>query len=183
MAAAPVQVDQGVLEKKPPVKAAETIGRPVRLKIPRLRVDAAIGAVGLMPDGTMGVPKRPRDTAWYKLGPKPGEVGSAVIAGHLNWWYGAIGVFARLKSLKVGDTVMVYDEHGQVTTFVVRESRWYTAAADAADVFGSDDGTAHLNLVTCDGVWNKLLRQYSKRWVVFTDRVVEGESIPEKKRP
>ena len=29
----------------------------------------------------MGVPKLPRDTAWYMMGPRPGERGSAVIAG------------------------------------------------------------------------------------------------------
>lgn len=167
------RVDIAVNEKKIQEEVPVAVGLPVRINIPRLRVNAAIGAVGLLPDRSMGVPKLPRDTVWYKLGPKPGEKGSAVIAGHVNWWNGATGVFARLRTLKPGDIITVRDDAGAVISFVVRESRWYEASADATDIFTSHDGKAHLNLITCDGIWNRLTRQYSKRLVVFTDRVEE----------
>src|SRR3989344_2613905 len=32
------------------------------------------------------------------------------------------------------------------------------------------DGAAHLNLITCEGAWDKVSRTYSQRLVVFTDR-------------
>lgn len=156
-----------------PKKAPTAIGLPMRLTIPRLKVNAVVGAVGLLADGSMGVPKLPRDTAWYKLGTRPGEKGSAVIAGHVNWWNGTTAVFARLRTLKPGDTITVQDDAGAAITFKVRESRWYAATADATDIFTSHDGKAHLNLITCDGLWSRLTRQYSKRLVVFTDRVAE----------
>lgn len=153
-----------------------TSGNPVRLKISKIRVNAVIDSVGLLKDGSMGVPKTPSKTAWYMLGPKPGENGSAVIAGHVNWWYGATGVFKNLKMLKAGDVVTVQNDQGKNISFVVREIRSFGQADDASDVFTSSDGKSHLNLVTCSGVWNKLTQQYSKRLVVFTDKVAEVQS-------
>ncbi len=153
--------------------AAEPVGLPARITIPSIGVDAAISAVGLTPDGSMGLPKLPSDTAWYKLGVKPGEKGSAVIAGHLNWWYGVTGVFARLNALKPGNTISVRDERGALVDFIVRESRRFDAAADATEIFTSKDGQAHLNIITRDGSWDKRAKQYSKRLVVFADKVAE----------
>ena len=146
------------------------IGVPLRIKIPSIRVNAVIRSVGLAPDGSMGVPKLPMDTAWYMLGPKPGETGSATIAGHVNWWHGATGVFANLRKLKPGDTITVQDDKGALVSFIVRKIRSYGTAEDSSDVFSSTDGKAHLNLITCDGAWDKRAQQYSKRLVVFTDK-------------
>lgn len=160
------------------VSASEKIGLPIRLKIPGIAVDVAIDKVALAADGSMAVPKQPSNAAWYMLGPKPGEIGSAVIAGHLNWWNGVIGAFEHLKTLKVGDMITVQDDNGQNISFVVRESRSYSASADATAVFSSNDGKAHLNLVTCEGLWDKNTQQYAKRLVVFADRVTTDQATP-----
>lgn len=151
----------------------QNIGVPVRIKIPSISVNAVINKAAVEADGSMGVPKLPGDTAWYMLGPKPGENGNAVIAGHVNWLYGAKAVFENLRKLKPGDKIMVQDENGAIISFVVRESRTYDALADATPVFSSTDGKAHLNLITCGGVWNKRTKQYSKRLVVFADKEVK----------
>lgn len=148
-------------------------GVPVRITIPRIALDAAVEKVTVAADGSMGVPRHPHDAAWYALGPRPGEAGSATIAGHLDWINGASAVFADLHKLRPGDTVAIEDANGSVVSFVVRESRRYDAAADATDVFSSNDGKAHLNMVTCDGSWDKGADQYTKRLVVFTDKVNE----------
>lgn len=149
---------------------AQTAGLPTRLKIPRINVDADFVYVGLTPDGTMDSPKEPLDVAWFKSGPRPGEIGSAVIAGHFGWKEGKKAVFDNLQELRKGDKLQVEDEKGRVITFVVRELRRYGEHDDASEVFGSSDGKAHLNLVTCQGVWNKKQKSYSERLVVFTDR-------------
>ncbi|MCE9586056.1 class F sortase [Candidatus Uhrbacteria bacterium] len=154
-------------------KPFQAVGKPVRLKIPSIRVDAVIRHVGRTSNGAMGVPKVPRETAWYSLGPKPGEKGSAVIAGHVNWWNGAVGVFARINTLKKGDRITVQDEKGAISTFEVRRIHELGLKESSADVFLSYDGKSHLNLVTCSGIWNKITKMYSKRLVVFTDKVVE----------
>lgn len=146
------------------------MGVPIRISIPNLAIDAAIENVTLAADGSMDVPKLPSDTGWYQPGPRPGEIGSAVIDGHVNWKYGASAVFANLHKIKPGDTIEVQDDSGKVVTFVVRTSRQYDAAADATEVFNSNDGLAHLNLITCDGVWDTLQKSYSHRLVVFADK-------------
>lgn len=146
------------------------VGRPVRLKIPSINIDAPIEYVGLTPDGAMGVPKGPSDAAWYELGPRPGEKGSAVIAGHSGWKNNIPAVFDNLYKLKKGDKIYVEDERGAVIVFVVRESKKYDPKANASDVFESTDGKAHLNLITCAGFWNKIWKSHSDRLVVFADK-------------
>jgi LPXTG-site transpeptidase (sortase) family protein len=117
----------------------------------------------------MGVPTGPTSTAWFDLGPRPGEDGSAVIAGHEGWKDGMRAVFDDLYQLHIGDEVYVKDEEGATTTFVVHGIRTYDQNRDASDVFSSNDGKAHLNLITCEGTWNATEKSYSNRLVVFTD--------------
>lgn len=148
-------------------------GLPTRLIIAKINIDTAIEHVGLTPEGAIGVPKGPVNTAWFNLGPRPGETGSAVISGHFGWKDGIPAVFDNLYQLTKGDTLSVQDERGATTMFVVREMRTYGENDEASDVFNSHDGKAHLNLITCEGVWNKEKKSYSGRLIVFTDSIVE----------
>lgn len=143
---------------------------PVSLRIPAINVDAKIEQAGVKDDGEMDMPKGPAAAAWFNLGPRPGERGSAVIYGHYGWKDGIQAVFDNLHKLKKGDKIYTEGEKGGVITFVVREIRSYVESADAPDVFGSSDGKAHLNLITCEGTWNKSRKSYSNRLVVFTDK-------------
>lgn len=145
-------------------------GLPVRLKIPVINIDSVVEHVGLAPDGTMDIPKNPDDVAWFQLGQRPGENGSAVIAGHYGWKDNKISAFDNLHKLSKGDKLYIEDENGIIISFVVRESKNYDYKTDAPDVFSSYDDKAHLNLVTCEGVWNEIFKNYSGRLVVFTDR-------------
>ena len=147
-----------------------SLALPTRLKIPKINVDATIESVGLTLNGEMDVPKGPENVAWFNLGQRPGNNGNAVIAGHSGVWKnGKATVFYSLHKLSKGDKLYVEDEKGTITTFVMQESRKYDANADASGIFGSSDGKAHLNLITCES-WNKVLKIYSKRLVVFTDK-------------
>lgn len=156
-----------VLESVPTV--APTVGVPVRLTIPKINVSAAIDSVGVTGDGTMDIKQNPSDVAWYKLGARPGNVGSAVIAGHYGWDGGRGSVFNELHTLRAGDEIIVTDEQSATKTFIVRESRQYNPNADASIIFRSGDGKSHLNLITCEGSWNRSQQTYSGRLVVFTD--------------
>ena len=55
-------------------------GIPIRLTIPKIKVDATIKSLGLTSNGNMDTAKGPYDVGWFNLGPRPGEIGSAVIA-------------------------------------------------------------------------------------------------------
>ena len=144
-------------------------GLPVRLMIPRLGIDAAVEDVGLTADGAMGVPSSPKTVAWFKLGPHPGDKGSAVIAGHSGYRNGA-AVFDDLSNLRKGDLLFVEDAKGVPAEFVVRGSRTYDRDANASDVFGRNEGR-HLNLITCTGPWDAAAGTHDERLVVFTDAV------------
>jgi LPXTG-site transpeptidase (sortase) family protein len=144
------------------------VGLPVRLKIPSIGVDALIEHVGLK-DGAMDVPSGPAETAWFNLGPRPGENGSAVIAGHYGWKNDIPAIFDNLHKLSRGDKLYIEYENGMIISFVVRESRSYPFDADASEVFILNDGKPHLNLVTCEGIWDKTKKSYSSRLVVFAD--------------
>ncbi len=145
----------------------ENPGFPVRLKIPRINVDATIEYVGLTSHGEMEVPRDAANAGWFDLGPRPGENGSAVIAGHVDADDGKAGVFTDLHKLKGGDKLYVQDSEGRITPFIVRESRTYDPGY-AVEVF-SLNSSAYLNLITCDGVWDGAKKSYSKRLVVFAD--------------
>lgn len=164
---------------KPPAKTPSTlkqapqllIGSPTRIVISDIGVDTTIVPVGIAADGTMEIDKDIERTAWYKLGAKPGEIGSAVIAGHYGWVRNQPSVFNKLHTLQANDTLQVYDDQNNLATFVVTQVRSYDPSADATEVFRSTDDKAHLNLITCEGTWNESLKTYSQRLVVFTDLV------------
>lgn len=142
-------------------------GIPERLIIPRIEVDAAVQAVGLVA-GAMGVPTNFSDVAWYKLGVRPGMPGSAVIDGHRSGKWIPHGVFFSLKYLVVGDLVLSVDDHGATSTFVVTAVTAYPYDAPTGDVFSSSDQAAHLNLITCSGLWNSGIARFTERTIIFT---------------
>jgi LPXTG-site transpeptidase (sortase) family protein len=142
-------------------------GFPMRLEIPSINVNAAVEYVGITPKGAMDVPINTIDVGLFKYGAYPGENGSAVIAGHYDSVTGAPGVFANLNKLKRGDKVYIDYANGISLTFLVRDSHMYVPGY-ADDVFGGKTGV-HLNLITCDGVWDADKKSYTKRLVVFTD--------------
>src|SRR5437899_369427 len=78
--------------------ATSVPGIPVRLRIPILGIDAVVEPVGLVA-GAMDVPVDAGDVGWYRLGPRPGATGNAVIDGHLTSAAGA-AVFFSLSRLR-----------------------------------------------------------------------------------
>ena len=160
-----------VPSKVSPQVSLVSISLPIRLVIPAIKVDANVLHLGLTADGAMDAPKGPSDVSWYNLGPRPGEIGSAVVAGHYGGWKdGSVSVFQDLTKIQKGDKVSIKNKDGSIITFVVRETRNFDSKADASDVFLSTDGKSHLNIITCEGVWNGVEKSYSNRFVVFTDR-------------
>jgi len=119
----------------------------------------------------MDIKKNQNNTAWYKFGPRPGNQGSAVIAGHYGWDHEKASVFTQLSKLQKGDALYVDSDTRVSVAFVVREMKRYKPDANAITVFNSSDGGSHLNLITCDGSWNEASKTYDNRLVVFTDRV------------
>lgn len=146
-------------------------GLPVRLKIPVIGVDSAIEDALITPDGRMDVPEGSKNVAWFSLGPHPGEEGSAVIGGHFGISNGVKFVFYDLDKIVVGDKIYIEDDKGDVLAFQVRSIELFDRNSDSTTVFSSNDGLAHLNLITCEGIWNKINLSYPKRRVIFSDLI------------
>jgi LPXTG-site transpeptidase (sortase) family protein len=161
-----------------PVPGGIPSGLPVRLEIPIIGVDSFIEDAYITPQGAMEVPSGTVDVAWFALGPHPGQVGSAVIGGHFGIEDGVPFVFYNLSKLKIGDRIYIIDDEGNTLTFVVSSTALFAANADATPVFTSSDGAAHLNLITCEGVWNEVAGEYPERTVVFANEISSGNAAP-----
>ena len=159
---------------RPPEEGS--IDKPTRIVIPSIHVDAALEEVAMTTDGLMDVPKNSLNAGWYTSGPRPGEIGNAVIDGHVNGKYGTRAVFSDLHTIKPGNEILIRNHQGGLISFVVREIRTYDPGANTSAIFTSDDGKAHLNLITCEGVWDKTTKDYSKRLVIFADKTNKVES-------
>lgn len=146
-------------------------GLPVRLQIPVIGVDSVIEDALITPDGRMDVPAGSANVAWFSLGPHPGDSGSAVIGGHFGISNGVPWVFYNLDKVKSGDKVYIINDKDQTLAFVVRRIQSFDRNGDSTSVFTSSDGIAHLNLITCEGIWNQVNGTYPQRLVVFTDAI------------
>lgn len=151
-------------------------GLPVQLRIPAIGVDAYIEHVGLTEDLAMGVPSKTENVAWYKLGYRPGERGTAVIAGHLDTVTGAPAVFWRLESLEPGDEITVRGLDGIRRRFIVESrARYLYDEAPVQRIFGPAEAP-RLALITCQGAWDRANRNYSHRVVVYATAAQEDKS-------
>ncbi len=147
-------------------------GLPVRLKIPKIGVDSGIDSLGLTAQGDMDAPKALANAGWYNVGTRPGSIGNAVINGHFGGTENRPAVFDKLHTLQKGDLLNVQDGKGDTHNFIIREMRIFQPDEDANIVFKASDNKAHLNLITCQGSWDKGQQSYSARLVVFTDLLV-----------
>jgi LPXTG-site transpeptidase (sortase) family protein len=143
---------------------------PVRVRVPAIGVDSPLMDLGLQPDGSLEVPAEGFPAGWFTGSPTPGEIGPAVLAGHVDW-AGSPGVFVDLDQLQAGDQVLVDRVDGSTATFVVtRVDQVAKADFPTAEVYG-DIGNAGLRLITCGGEFDRSTGDYLDDVVVFADMV------------
>ena len=82
------------------------------------------GPAGAQPDGTMQVPDDFQVAGWFTGGPQPGQLGPAVIAGHVDSRTGP-AVFYRLRDLRPGDEIRVVRADRRVVRFRVESLASY----------------------------------------------------------
>jgi hypothetical protein len=143
---------------------------PVELRIPAIDLAVPVSTLGLNRDGTVEVPTDFSRPGWFRLGPTPGEIGSAVILGHVDSRRGP-AVFFRLQSLRHGDQIEVSLADGTVARFVVSAVLMYPKDAfPAALVYGSQ-GYSGLRLVTCGGDFDAKAHSYRSNVVAYASLV------------
>jgi sortase (surface protein transpeptidase) len=168
-APSPAAVKAAVKVKVPPVPEALSTTRslPLTLRIPALGMSVPLLSLGENADGTVQVPTVTTQPGWFRLGVTPGEIGSAVILGHVDSYLGP-GIFFKLRTLASGDQVDVDLTDGDTAQFTVDSVAEYSKVSFPAQrVYGSD-GSSALQLVTCGGVFDHQTGSYLSNIVVYT---------------
>jgi LPXTG-site transpeptidase (sortase) family protein len=152
---------------------------PKKIVIEKIGLEAAIEPVGIAGSGNMAVPKSYARAGWYKYGAEPGEVGSAVFAGHLDNGSGSPGVFYNVNKLTIGDEIMVTLESGEAVSFFVRETKVLDYNSHNVEEIFGETNSRQIVLITCDGVWIPELRKYSDRLIVFAEAISSEQQVGE----
>ena len=140
---------------------------PTRLRIEAADVDAAFESpLGLRNNYEIQVPESYDDVGYYKHGPKPGELGPAVILGHVDS-YEDSAVFYRVAYLEEGDTIEVDRADGSTAVFVVESLEHHSQAGFPTEKVYSDLDYAGLRLITCSGSFDRGEQRYSHNLIVF----------------
>lgn len=118
-----------------------------RLRAPSLGIDAGLLPVGLDAAGVVIVPDDVTRVGVYSGGPAPGEVGPAVLVGHIS----SRGAFGRLHEAEPGVVLEVDRADGATVRFVVTGRRQVPKGAfPTAEVYAPSPVPA-LRLITCGG--------------------------------
>ena len=151
----------------PPVVARSV---PVAVRIPAIGLAVWLTQLGLNSNGTVEVPTSVQVPGWFSPGPSPGQVGSAVILGHVDSYQGE-GVFFQLRTLQPGNQIQVNLADGVIATFKVTSVAMYqkTQFPDQ-QVYGST-GSSDLQLVTCGGAFDSQTGHYLSNIVVYSSFV------------
>ncbi len=141
--------------------------QPSIIMIPKISLYAPISVSGNTSEGGMEVPPDAKTVGWWRYGTYPGEIGSAVLAGHYKIASGAPGVFYNLNKLAVGDEIIMTLKSGKVLTYVVTTLNTYKVEDFPLNSFFSANDARRLNLITCAGKYIKSLDNYSHRLAVY----------------
>ena len=147
------------------VLAARPVITPVRVSIPVLDVEGPVIPAGVNSENELDVPPDAGTLVWYRHGPSPGERGSAVIAGHLNW-RGERGLFADLAATPIGAEIAVGYDDGSERWFVVQTVELVPKPEVSVNGVFARDGARVLRLVTCGGEFDDAVRSYRSNVVV-----------------
>jgi sortase (surface protein transpeptidase) len=113
---------------------------------------------------------------WYVDGPAPGELGPAIIAGHVDSRTGP-AVFHRLAELRAGDKIIVDTDDGRSLSFTVTTLMQSAKATFPTAAVYSNVPRPELRVITCAG-YDASVGHYADNLIVFASRDAEG-SDPE----
>ncbi len=141
---------------------------PTRLVIRSIGVNAPFTPLSM---NAAGVLQPPPDTnsnlaGWYQAGVTPGQLGNAIVAGHVDTRTGP-AVFFLLPFLRKGDPVDITRADGTVATFKVDSVQTFSKGAFPDQLVYGDTPDAQMRLITCGGAYDHKKQDYESNVVVF----------------
>jgi sortase (surface protein transpeptidase) len=142
-----------------------TAAPPVRVRVPAIGVDSELLRLGTDASGVLVPPGDYARAGWFAEGAVPGDVGPAVVAGHVDSVDGP-AVFHRLPDLAPGDEVLVDRADGTTVRFTVTGVGRYPKSEFPTEAVYGPTPRAELRLVTCGGDFDRARRSYLDNVVV-----------------
>ncbi|MCP2203097.1 Sortase family protein [Lentzea flava] len=141
---------------------------PTEVRIPKIGATSSLIPLGLNPDETIEVPpvEKPMQAGWYKLARTPGEVGPAVLLGHVDG-NRQPGIFFRLKELVAGDEVEVSRKDGSTARFRVHRTEQIAKNSFPTEAVYGDTREPELRLITCGGSFDQAAHSYRDNIIVY----------------
>ena len=153
-----------------PQPSPQQVPEPVGLIIPAIGVRSGLVHLGLTSSGALQVPATTAVAGWYTGSARPGALGAAVIAGHIDSLSGP-GVFFRLSLLRPGTRVYIRRAGGSLAVFKVTAVHSYLKTRfPTAAVYGPV-ADAELRLITCGGTFDYATGHYLSNVIVYADLV------------
>jgi sortase (surface protein transpeptidase) len=168
--AKPAPAPHGIFAAPPQPHSSKRVARPVELTIPAIRVHTALEKLGRTPKGALQVPDSTTIAGWYTGSPRPGEIGSSIIAGHIDSTAGP-AVFFRLRLLRKGELVYVQRADGTLVVFSVSAEHTYPKNDFPTEQVYGPVPDAELRLITCGGTFDPVTRSYLSNVVVYATQV------------
>ncbi len=142
-----------------------TAAAPVRVRVPAIGVDSGLLRLGTDAAGALVPPDDVTRAGWFADGAVPGDVGPAVVAGHVDSVDGP-AVFSRLRELAPGHEVLVDRADGTTARFAVTGVGRYPKSDFPTEAVYGPTPRAELRLVTCGGEFDRSARSYLDNVVV-----------------
>ena len=142
---------------------------PETVRIPAIGVDARIIALGMDSGDIVNVPSlsTPMLTSWFDGGVTPGQIGPAVLLGHVDSAVTGPAVFYRLGDLQPGDLVYVTRADHSTAVFDVDAVDLYSEHAFPDQSIYGTTASPVLRLVTCGGDFDSKTHLYLDRTVAW----------------
>lgn len=164
-----IQIAQDTPAPTPIIPVEERVKTtpPNHIEIPSIKLNADVVNVAVNQNNEMEVPADATKVGWYSPGVQPGQTGGAIFTAHYDTTTGRPAVFYNLRKLKPGDIIYVKMEDNQELLFQVTDLLSEPVKNFPTELIYGKFTDKKLILITCDGVWNPLEHNYSKRLVVY----------------
>jgi sortase (surface protein transpeptidase) len=161
-----VPVPRGKRAPVPKPSGSGKVAKPASLIIPSIGVKTRLIRLGVTSSGALQVPVSTAVAGWYTFSPRPGAIGSSIIAGHIDSFRGP-GVFYRLRLMKPGEKIYIRRTNGTLAIFRVTARHMFLKSHfPTQDVYGPTP-TAQLRLITCGGTFDGATGHYLSNVIVF----------------
>lgn len=147
---------------------------PRRIEVSAVGLSGCIQRVGIDQHNAIAVPDNIYLAGWYVNSPLPGEPGVSIIDGHVLGRYND-AIFKDLNRLAAGDIVRI--QYGDLSwkSFEVLGVDSYVTAEAMPELLRQVEGVERqVNLITCDGIFNRADQSYDQRLIVRTKLVTNS---------